>query len=303
MKKNAFTMVEVIMVIVIFGIIATIGANIIAKMYMNYMQSRTINYLQTQSAITLEQISKRLQYRIKDSIVARNTNTNDVLYLGNSKVDESFNVIEWIGYSNEAMLIKATPGWSGFIDIYSTNTNRADKALATPGSNLVDAANIMKVLSNDKVDLSTNKEAALIFKGKYSISNQNSDYGWDGNGGNANYMLKVIKKNDQTFLVNNLPADTISIYEQYYLAHSAYAIVPVGDDPTNFNLELRYNYQPWLKTKYDDVTTARALLATHVNLFRIKQVGNTIRLKLCLHDNKLSGFGDYIVACKEEVVL
>ncbi|MDR0580441.1 MAG: type II secretion system GspH family protein [Campylobacteraceae bacterium] len=300
MKKNAFTMIEVIMVIVIFGIISTIGANIISKMYMNYMQSRTINYLQTQSAITLEQISKRLQYRIKDSIVARNRGTNDILYLGNSGVDESYDVIEWIGYSNEAMLTGRTPGWSGFIDIDDANTNRP--YLATPGSNLKKAEIIMNALSNGKVNLSAGKEAALIFKGARS-NNQSRDYGWDGNGGNVNYMLKVVRENDQTFkIASTLPVDEITIYEQYYLAHSAYAIVPEGD-ATNFNLNLHYNYKPWLGEEYNDGNTNKVLLATHVNLFRIRQVGNTIRLKLCLHDDRSSGFDNRIVACKEEVVL
>jgi hypothetical protein len=59
------------MVIVIFGIIATIGAEIISKMYLNYVQARVVNYLQTQSEITLEQVAKRLQYRIKDTIIAK----------------------------------------------------------------------------------------------------------------------------------------------------------------------------------------------------------------------------------------
>ncbi len=71
MKNKAFTMIEVIITIVLLGIIAGIGAEIISKMYANYIQSRTIAYLQSQSDITVEQIAKRLQYRIKDTIAMR----------------------------------------------------------------------------------------------------------------------------------------------------------------------------------------------------------------------------------------
>ncbi|MDR1461051.1 MAG: prepilin-type N-terminal cleavage/methylation domain-containing protein [Campylobacteraceae bacterium] len=303
MKKNAFTMMEIVIVIVIFGIIASIGANIIAKMYMNYIQSRAINYLQTQSGITLEQIAKRLQYRIKQSTIARKMDEappNNIYYLENSNVDDTFDVIEWIGYSNEAMLTGKTPGWSGFIDLDNIGTVNPD--LTTPGSDLDKAINIMKVLSYDKVDLTTTS-AALIFKNKKD-TNPAAGFGWDGNGGNAAYMLKVEKNTANTFkITGDKPSE---IYEHYYLAHSAYAIVPVNTrSDVDFDLELRYNYQPWSSTvnTYDNADTSKALLATHVNLFRVKQTGNTIRLKLCLHDNNASGFNNYIVACKEEVVL
>ncbi|MDR1285459.1 MAG: prepilin-type N-terminal cleavage/methylation domain-containing protein [Campylobacteraceae bacterium] len=297
MKKNAFTMIEIIIVIIIFGIIASIGANIVAKMYMNYIQSRTINYLQTQSDITLEQISKRLQYRIKSSTIARR---GDIIrYLRSNEVDDTFDVVEWIGYSNEAMLAgNDKPGWSGFVDMDNAVTDKAASTLATPGSELSRAADIMNTLSYNRVNL-VGERAALVFKNIKS-NDPAAGFGWDGNGGNADYILKVARNGDEAFTVTGgMPG---SIYEHYYLAHSAYAIVPVNTgNEIDFNLELRYNYQPWLKNTYKNAP--KALLATHVNLFRIRQVGNTIRLKLCLHDNKAGGFGNYIVACKEEVVL
>jgi prepilin-type N-terminal cleavage/methylation domain-containing protein len=301
MKKNAFTMVEIIIVIIIFGIIASIGANIIAKMYMNYIQSRTINYLQTQSGITLEQIAKRLQYRIKDSIIARRTSDDTIYYLGNSNVNETFNVVEWIGYSNEALLTGMTPGWSGFIDLDNTNTNANN--LLTPGSNLAAAADIMNILSYETVDLTSDgKEAALIFKKNIKGNEASACFGWDGKGGKDDCITKVQMKDNTNLQISSAPPE---IYEHYYLAHSAYAIVPVNlRSNIDFDLELRYNYRPWVDSEtFNSTSVSKALLATHVNLFRIKQVGNTIRLKLCLHDNKTSGFDNYIVACKEEVVL
>ncbi|MDR1554459.1 MAG: hypothetical protein LBS39_00340, partial [Campylobacteraceae bacterium] len=260
--------------------------------------------LQTQSSITLEQISKRLQYRIKDSTVARKTEAggDTIRYLGNSEVDETFNIIEWIGYSNEALRTGETPGWSGFIDLDNVDTNRAALKLATPGSDLSDAADIMNALSNNKVGLTAGTTAALVFKNKKG-NEPDTGYGWDGLGGKAEYMLKVSRNADDVLQINGDAPD--QIYEHYYLAHSAYAIVPnaAGGSDIDFNLELRYNYRPWIRETYESAETKSALLATHVNLFRIKQVGSTIRLKLCLHDGKKSGFDNYVVACKEEVIL
>jgi prepilin-type N-terminal cleavage/methylation domain-containing protein len=309
-KNNAFTLVEVIIVIVIFGIIATIGANIIARMYMNYIQARTVNYIQTQSGIVLEQIAKRLQYRVKASTVALNTHVAPatILRLEDSGVNTNFDVIQWIGYSNEAQLDSAiAPGWSGFIDIDASGGG----TLSTPGSRLGNAGAIMSSLSGGRVTL-IGAPAALIFKGVPPDGGITTEagYGWDGGGGDAKYMITVTQGAGATTF-NIIGAPPPKIYEHYYLAHSAYALVPDltcgGCSDTNFNLELRYNYQPWNGNKYDNANIDTAILATNVNLFRIKQTGSTIRLKLCLHDEGRSGLirnnAKPVVACKEEVVL
>jgi prepilin-type N-terminal cleavage/methylation domain-containing protein len=308
MKRGAFTMVELILVIVIFGIIASIGADIIARMYQNYVQARTINYLQAQSEITLQQIAKRLQYRIKTSAVAHRSNllALSTLQLGNANVDESYDVIEWIGYSNEAMLdVGGNPGWSGFIDLAASSS--AAGTLSTPGSNLDFANTVIDELTNGEVTL-TNRRTALIFKGPPDdVAGIGTVQGfWGGGAGVPDYTTIVTRSNDETFnIVGGAPR---SIYEQYHLAHTAYAIVPNLAIPdgsnTNFRLELRYNFQPWLAGgTYDSADTDRAVLADNVNLFRVQQIGSTIHLKLCLHDNERSGTGDFVVACKEEVVL
>ncbi|MDR1614534.1 MAG: prepilin-type N-terminal cleavage/methylation domain-containing protein [Campylobacteraceae bacterium] len=296
MKKGAFTMIELILVIIIFGIIGTIGADIIATMYKNYIQARTINYLQSQSEITLQQIAKRLQYRIKDTAIAHKGAID--LLLSDSTVDNTYNVIQWIGYSNEALLTTAgqNPGWSGFIDLAAAGTNSAAKTLSTPGSNLAFAHNIISALTDSKVTLD-NGNAALIFKGIPDTAVGAVEGYWGG--WDPDYVVRVTRNGNSVFnIVGAVVPKTI--YEQYYLAHTAYAIVPEGAG-VNFTLTLRYNFQPWLGQTYED--GERAILADNVNLFRVRQTGSTIRLKLCLNDDQSSGAGDYIVTCKEEVVL
>lgn len=292
-KRKGFTLLELVMVIVVFGIVASIGADIISSMYKNYLRTRTINRLQTQTEITLEQIAKRLQYRIKESVVVRKPGVS-VLSLANDNVDNNFTIMEWIAYSNESFL-GATPNWTGLVDIENPNTNKGAAILVSPGSDFTMTGLLMDALTNQKVDLTAGKEAALVFK----KSSNTADFGW---GVNANTdgtnALKVRQgaNQDSLIITSALPDQ---IYEHYYLAHTAYALVPEGS-ANDFNLTLRYNYQPWLNEFYSNGSTA--LMAQNVRLFRFRQDANLVRIKLCLHDANQTGVGDFIVTCKEKVV-
>ena len=134
--KKAFTMLELVFVIVILGIVASIGAEIIAKLYENYLKTASINKAQTQTELTLEQIAKRLQHRIKDSVIARKTTDNSTIELSNA--DNTYNILEWIGKSNESFSGEhngtiVIPGWSSFVDLESSDAEAqtSDSALFT----------------------------------------------------------------------------------------------------------------------------------------------------------------------------
>ena len=100
--RRAFTMIELIVVIMIFGIIVMIGSDIFVDIYDNYILVRTTNSLQTRTELALEQIARRLQYRIKDSTIARrDSNLSDYLFLADA--NESYRILEWIGYADTAL--------------------------------------------------------------------------------------------------------------------------------------------------------------------------------------------------------
>ena len=300
-KHSAFTLIELIMVIIVMGIVASIGADIIASMYENYLRTRAINRLQTQAEITLEQIAKRLQYRIKDSVRAWDIDTNTTTPL--AQADATYEGMEWIGYSNESFL----GGWSGFLDFENNETNKSVRTLSTPGSNLTYAGTIINALTYSDIDMSTatGDLPALIFKNPKTPFDINKYYSQ----GTNNYTLRVYRDDDNSF---HIPSDDNvtdfngdgegDLFENYVLSHTAYALIPVGSSD-DFNLTLFYNYQPW-QAGEGNYTTANAesrVLAEHVSTFRFLQQGTTMRLKLCIHDNNQSGDFDFS-ACKETVV-
>lgn len=307
-KHSAFTMIELVMVIVIFGIVASIGAEIVAKLYENYLRTRAINRLESQTEIVLEQIAKRLQYRIKDSVRANNNNGAAASWVALPSAVPGYNIIEWIGISNESFLgehngTSVVPGWSGLIDMESNNTKLATRTLETPGSRLDFASNIIFALTNGDVNMSNEAGnlPALIFKNSKPLYNVNNYYTEGGNtytthvSRSTNTRLHIPDDDNLTDFDGDGGGD---LFEQYYLSHSAYALVPVGN-AADFNLTLLYNYQPWEGETYANGTSS--VLAENVSTFRIIQTGDTIRIKLCIHDNNQSGNFDFS-ACKEKAI-
>ena len=135
--KRAFTLLELVVVIVVLGIIAMMSFNAIMNIYTNYFQTRTINELETQTEIALEQISKRLEHRIKPSVIARKSKVeNDFCALNDSRVQlkDGYEILEFIPYAyeifNDVTEVDATTGdvikkdgkpvigrYSGYVDL------------------------------------------------------------------------------------------------------------------------------------------------------------------------------------------
>ena len=290
-------MVEMIFVIVILGIVASIGSGIIAKIYESYIYSRSINTLQTKTEIVLTQIAKYLSYRIKESTIARKLPPSDTNITSLPMADGTYQILEWIGYDNESFDGNGSvPGWSGFVDLSSPNTTKSQ--IDSPGSDFNFTAQTIDALSNGDVNLTDiNSSVAIIFAG---LPNQFDieQYGWNDYNGTV--------KHDYIFRVRNLPGTNIlkfvensasTVYEHYQLVWSAYAVVPEGN-VSDRNLTFYYNFRPWMGEKYSDGNSSTLL--EHVSTFKFRQIGNTIRLKLCAFDPAGQDFN--ITFCKEKVV-
>ncbi|MRI58205.1 MAG: hypothetical protein C6H99_01720, partial [Epsilonproteobacteria bacterium] len=207
--------------------------------------------------------------------------------------DPSYDIIEWIGRAYEPFIGKWSstdnfykPGYSEFIDLDSPNTN-ADQ-IKTPGSHLSYAHDILLALSDSSISLeSATSDAAIIFKGGPHASGGGSGvpmiiaYNWDYSNSASQEVYRVYKSDDTTlkFTGSIKPSE---IYEYYYLAWTAYAIVPEKNSEGDFNLTLYYDYRPWKGEKYSD--GKKALLISHIKRFRFLQQDRTIEFGLCAFD-------------------
>ncbi len=310
-KRKAFTLIEIIFVIVILGIVAMIGADIISHMYQGYTRSKIVNELTQKTELTIEQIAKRLQYSVRETAIARIENTKIIKPLSSTDINESYNMIEWIGYDNEGFLGEYNgsvniPGWSGFVDLDNPDTNKTQ--IVTKGSHLTYAKDTINALSYNGVDLNESNVtsptsgdgAAIIFKCWNSVDPKMYGLDYDPSippvptDHNNTLRVKSVGEDILEFTENKAPKE---LCEQYYLAWSAYAIVPEGNE-NDFNLTLHYNYQPWYSEQYKNAN--KAILAEHVSTFRFIKVGNTVRIKLCIQDNNQTGTP--IGVCKEKAV-
>ena len=117
MRKSAFTLLELIFVIVVIGILSKFGVELLAQAYKSFIFSSINNSLQANSAMAVETIASRLQYRIKDSIIARQTNGNFEALASNT--DLTAPILEWVGSDIDGFRGNAgtAPLWSGIIDL------------------------------------------------------------------------------------------------------------------------------------------------------------------------------------------
>lgn len=308
--RKAFSLLEVIFVIVILGIVASIGSTIIAQLYENYIMQRATHRVSLKTELAINQIVNRLSYRIGGTLIARNPTTQTFLDVEDTlfgATNRNNIVLEWIGYDNDSFSTTLQPAWSGYCD---TTATIANTTILTPRSNL---ANVTTIVNN--LSPTANPRLALLYSlGGRPFSNTVNTIGPQcyGYNGNSTCIHQVGIQDNVTLTTDNFIAGNgTNISDQYKLAWTAYAIVPVsrdgtviaaGDQTVNFDLELRYGYQPWAGSQY--TTASRSIIARNVTAFKFSEQGGTVRLKLCATEQVGDlGSSVNVSACKEKVVL
>jgi hypothetical protein len=265
------------MVIVVLGIIASIGADILSSVYNSYISSRKIDRQYTKINITMEQITKRLQNAVFESIIARKSDTNTTFKPVSSISTREFNQIhEWIAkdiesFNGEANSTALKPGWSGFVDLYSPETNATQ--IKTPGSNLSYTNSIIQALSYGLADIN---DSAIIFNG--ALGDTYDGFGWDYSDFNHTKVFPVKYKSEDVLKFTSTSNLLTRISEKYILTWTAYALV-LSDDG---NLTLYYNYRPWKNEKYSDGNSS--LMLEDVKSVNFLQVDKALRVQICTSD-------------------
>ena len=313
MKKPAFTMLELVFVIIILGIVSSIAASVLAKIYETHLTQRAIHDLSIKTELAAEQIANRLQFSIPMLTVARDPNNwNDVieLYLNFAGPNPNRTMLEWIGYDNDSFTTAATPGWSGYADLNSS-LSAPNHSVRTPGSdlNLTDA--VIRNLSQNDVRLigAARQRPNLIFSGdipfKYVA------------GGDTQLRIACLGLTNPVNLgcttpitattfpnandrINFVNAAAINMGEFYKIAWSAYAIQPTAPRANGtFDLNLISHYQPWQGETWNQGRSST--LINNVTVFKFMESADTFRFKLCAK-SFISGLDASVSTCKEKVI-
>ena len=306
--KRAFTLLELVVVIVVLGIIAMMSFNAIMNIYSNYFQTKTVNELETQTEIALEQISKRLEHRIKPSVIARKTD-GAFLALNDSGVNlnAEYEILEFIPYAYE--IFNDVPSgnkagrYSGYADLAKSSPATG---LISPGSNF--STEVVETIKDLTCREDTNA-TCVDFKDKdggvvaifsdvyYNVQNS---FGYKDIS-NLDIAKVGVKSTDgDTLEISGFANKQIS--EQYHLAYTANAIVPEqSTDPKDaangvFDLNLYYDYRPWMGEKYKQ-NGEKATLAKNVTRFVFTEKNGVIVLKLCMRAKNSE-----ITICKSKAV-
>ena len=310
--KRAFTLLELVVVIVVLGIIAMMSFNAIMNIYSNYFQTKTVNELETQTEIALEQISKRLEHRIKPSVIARKTD-GAFLALNDSGVNlnAEYEILEFIPYAYE--IFNDVPSgnkagrYSGYADLAKSSPATG---LISPGSNFTTGVveTIKDLTCRDEtrdatcVDF-TKKDGGVVAIFSDVYYNVQSSFGYSN--GTVPVSLDIAKVGVKSTDGNTLEISGFGgkqISEQYHLAYTANAIVPEQSaDPKDaangvFDLNLYYDYRPWMGEKYKP-NGEKAILAKNVTRFVFTEKNGVIVLKLCMRAKNSE-----ITICKSKAV-
>ena len=319
--KRAFTLLELIIVIVILGIIAMMSFNAMMNIYSNYFQTRTVNELETQTEIALEQISKRLEHRIKPSVIARKTD-GAFLALNDSGVNlnAEYEILEFIPYAyeifNDVISLDANDHvieqggkagrYSGYADLAKSSPATG---LISPGSNFTTGVveTIKDLTCREDTNATCvdfkNKDGGVVAIFSDVYYNVQSSFGYSN--GTVPVSLDIakvgVKSTDgDTLEISGFSGKQIS--EQYHLAYTANAIVPEqSTDPKDaangvFDLNLYYDYRPWMGEKYKP-NGEKATLAKNVTRFVFTEKNGVIVLKLCMRAKNSE-----ITICKSKAV-
>ena len=267
-NKKAFSMLELIFVIVVLGIVSSIGAQIIANTYKSYVLQRAQHSASIKSGLATIVIANRLRYAIPGTIFRiKNDGSYEAVDAPLSGAVNSTDYIglQWVGYDGDSFETSNSPGWNGFCDVTPSTKDK----LVTPGSNLDLTDTIIKYLSdNDK----TIGDAVVYFPN--GIQEYNISKSGDG----------------------NISFDTSSdmVEEHYKLAWTSYALIVENGD-----LYLYYDFSPSPQANYTQ--GKKSLLMKSVTTFKFKGEGGVIKFKICKEES--IGDADFnVTSCKEKAV-
>ena len=312
--KKAFTLVELIFVIVVLAIIAGVGTDILRSLFDNYAVTAQIHRLESVANNAADTIATRLEKRVPQTTAIETSTDTGTKYeplsaIGGTTGKNGKLVFFRKAYELERNFISAkkggaaAPRTSGFINDLKTTTITGDSGKLVDEVKFVSKETDLTGLDLDNYELFFSNDSSLLYENK-------SDHFGRYYSGNKSFAYQCtpgnIKFNEGTFtLVRNCPASTststiirpsmAALIHKFYLSKEIDKIYL--DNDKNLYLDT---------CDITGVTCKKSLLATGVSTFRFSALGSdpniasTIVFKLCLVENE--GKDNKAEACQSRIV-
>ncbi|MDD7600570.1 MAG: prepilin-type N-terminal cleavage/methylation domain-containing protein [Campylobacter sp.] len=299
--KKAFTLVELIFVMVVLAIVAAIGTDILRSLFDNYAVTAQIHRLESVANNAADTIATRLEKRVAqttaiETILPKGDGTKGKKYQPLSamtRADANNDKLVFFrkAYELERNFISAknggvsAPRTSGFISELKTTTTTGDGGKFVDTVEFVSKETNLTGLNLNDYELFFSNDSSLLYENKgdhfdrYYSGNKSFAYQCDG--GNIEF-----KEGKFTLVRSNCPASTSTIVRP-----SMAALVhkfSLSKEIDKIYLEDNNLYLETCDIKGD---CKKSLLATGVSTFRFSALGsdpniaNTIVFKLCLKED------------------
>lgn len=271
--RRAFTMIELIMVIVILGIVGMITVEVLAQAYKGafYQQKYAEREVELERVLTI--IEKRLKDALVDSIVLQQDDGAAITYCNpistqdsNTDYSAAFIVTDRDSLNGLWNGTRFQNGWSeqGAVSVVGVNT-----VLNSPDANFTIANTIISAVYTGKTIL----DAAIY---RYPmISNVCTDFGWTG--GTSAALDVVTQFNPLTSTQVQLSGLAgLNTQQNYRLASSAIAFKRLSGPAGNTgdgNLTMYSNFRPWEGQNY--LAGTASVVSEHVSHFAIRMDSGT----------------------------
>ena len=297
--KKAFTLVELLFVMVVLAIIAGVGTDILRSLFDNYAVTAQIHRLESVANNAADMIATRLEKRVpQTTAIETSTDTGAKNYEPLSAIDTKNGKLVFFrkAYELERNFISAkkggaaAPRTSGFINELETTTKRDSGKLVdevkfvSKETDLtgLDLNNYELFFSNDSSLLYENKDAPFD---RYYKNNGKKSFAYQCTQGTLEF-----KEGEDKFTLDRsaCPASTSTIIRPSMAAliHKFYLSKEID------KIYLDTNKNLYLETCDIKGACKKSLLATGVSSFRFSALGSdpniasTIVFKLCLVENE-----------------
>ncbi len=293
---RAFTLLELLVVVVVLGVCAALGTQILTALAQNYRA--TLAFDETSGALNnaVLILERRLSWRIKPTTAAWDGSFGASAPAGEHALrDLHAHVSEptaraaglmWFARSYETQRNDATLGWSGFLALQNATQKNGEILLPEPAGDLSASLETLQNLYNES---RKTRELALIFHAA------SSDVG-EFYRANSTTAHAVTLRHPHISL--SPPAAPLALWQTYELAHTLGAVALEGGE-----LAFYYDFLP-----REPSALKRATLLQNVTSFTFAPLGEGgLVFEICVRDGALGGgFGGSAGAagerCKSAVV-